>query len=229
MQDPNEDSEWNDVLRAKGIIPQKEKEITEDDIVKMVEETIHQKQKDGKDIDEMNLDELDELEDSEDEFVLQEYRNKRIAEMKALAEKNKFGTLGEISGQDYVQEVNKAGEGIWVVLHLYSRGVPFCQLLNQHLAVLAQKFPATKFLKSIATTCIPNYPEKNLPTVFVYFEGQMKRQFIGEVDLRGPNTSIDELEYLLGREGAVNTEIKDDPRRKVQDKMFMDLNDANDW
>ena len=35
MQDPNEDTEWNDILRAKGIIPEKPKEaeVTEDDIV----------------------------------------------------------------------------------------------------------------------------------------------------------------------------------------------------
>ena len=36
MQDPNEDTEWNDILRAKGVIPEKPKEaeVTEDDIVK---------------------------------------------------------------------------------------------------------------------------------------------------------------------------------------------------
>lgn len=39
--------------------------------------------------------------------------------MRALAEKPKFGYVREISGQDYVEEVNKAGEGIFVVLHLY--------------------------------------------------------------------------------------------------------------
>lgn len=71
---------------------------------------------------ELDLDELDELEDSEDEAVLLEYRQKRIAEMKALAARSKFGTVQEISGQDYVGEVNKAGEGIWVVLHLYKQG-----------------------------------------------------------------------------------------------------------
>lgn len=64
------------------------------------------------------MDGLDELEDSEDEAVLLEYRNRRIAEMRALAEKPKFGNVREISGQDYVEEVNKAGDGIYVVLHL---------------------------------------------------------------------------------------------------------------
>lgn len=49
-------------------------------------------------------------------------RQKRLAEWKAAQMKNMFGEVGEISGQDYVKEVNKAGEGIWVVLHLYKPG-----------------------------------------------------------------------------------------------------------
>ena len=37
------DTEWNDVLRAKGIIPQKEKEITEEQIIDIVERTVQEK------------------------------------------------------------------------------------------------------------------------------------------------------------------------------------------
>ena len=44
FQNPNEDTEWNDVLRSKGILPPKEKEISEDEIVNMIEQTIQQKQ-----------------------------------------------------------------------------------------------------------------------------------------------------------------------------------------
>ncbi|XP_019878055.1 viral IAP-associated factor homolog [Aethina tumida] len=229
MQNPNEDTEWNDILRAKGIIPpKKEAEITEDQIVSLLEETIDQKTK-GKDLDTLNLDELDELEDSEDEEVLQQYRQKRIAELQALAQKSKFGSVGEISAQDYVNEVNKAGEGIYVVLHLYKQGIPLCALINEHMRHLAVKFPTVKFLKSISTTCIPNYPDKNLPTVFVYFEGEMKKQLIGPLDLRGPNLSYEEFEYLLGKTGAIKTDIKEDPRPAIKDKMFADLRDTNDW
>lgn len=45
FQDPNEDTEWNDILRHKGIIPphKKEKEITEEQIVSMLEQTIESK------------------------------------------------------------------------------------------------------------------------------------------------------------------------------------------
>ena len=45
MQNPNEDTEWNDVLRAKGIIPEKPKEaeVTEEQLLAMVEQTIKEK------------------------------------------------------------------------------------------------------------------------------------------------------------------------------------------
>lgn len=224
MQNPNEDTEWNDVLRAKGILPQKEKEISEDEIVNMIEQSIQQKQaQKEKQLSELDLDGLDELEDSEDEAVLEEYRRKRIAELMRLAEKLKFGEVREISGQDYVQEVNKAGETVWVVIHLYKQGIQQCALINQYMQQLAAKFPYTKFLKAIAQTCIPNFPEKNLPSVFVYYEGDMKKQFIGSQELRGTSLTIDEFEYLLGQVGAVGTTILDDPRPKIKDKMFTDL------
>lgn len=229
MQNPNEDTEWNDVLRAKGIIPPKECEIEESKIIEMMEASIKTKIDGKKDIDEMNLDELDELEDSEDERVLEEYRNKRIAEMKELAFRSRFGSVKEISGVDYVDEVNKAGEGIWVVLHLYARGNPSCGLINKHFDELANKFPTVKFLRSIATTCIPNFPEKNLPAIFVYFEGQIKKQLIDITKMYGPNLTRDEVEYILGTIGAVDTEIKDDPRQKTKDKLFEALADSNDW
>lgn len=86
--------------------------------------------------------------------------------------------------QDYVKEVNEAGAGIYVILHLYKQGIPLCALINQYLAQLAVKFPAAKFLKSISTTCIPNYPDRNLPTIFVYHEGKMKGQLAGPMNFR---------------------------------------------
>jgi len=237
MQNPNEDTEWNDVLRAKGILPEKPKEaeVNEDDIVKMLEDTIRQKS--GiKNLEEMDLDELDELEDEEEEMILLQMRNQRIAEMKALQEKTKFGDVREITAIDYVQEVNKAGDDVYVVLHLYRQGVPLCNLINEYMSRLAPRFPCTKFLKAISTTCIPNYPDKNLPTLFVYHEGNMKGQLVGPEQFRGMNLTMDEFEYLVGKTGAIQTTIKDDPKPKVRDVMMSSLggrnddsDDGNDW
>ncbi|XP_064597361.1 phosducin-like protein 3 [Liolophura sinensis] len=229
MQDPNRDTEWNDVLRSKGIIPQKEKEITEEDLVKMVENTIEQKAKSvlhcyvsGKGMGEMTLDELNENEDDideDDERMFEEYRRQRLLEMKVNQLKARYGDVVEISKADYVQEVNKAGEGVWVVIHVYKDSIPLCKLINQHFTNLARKFPQTKFLKSVSSVCIPNYPDKNLPTIFVYFEGDLKKQWVGPQEFGGMNLTQDQLEWMLAKAGAMTTELEEPPKREINDVM----------
>ena len=93
-----------------------------------------------------------------------------------------------------------------------------------------------KFLKSISTTCIPNYPDRNLPTIFVYYEGEMKAQLAGPHNFRGLNMTSEEFEFILGKTGAIKTEITKDPRPKVKDVMMSSLNkqkddssDNDDW
>ncbi|CAL8371197.1 unnamed protein product [Arctogadus glacialis] len=222
MQDPNEDTEWNDILRRKGVLPPKE-------IIKDEEEEAalaREQQSIVKTYESMSLQELEENEDEfsdEDESAMEMYRQKRLAEWKATQLKNVFGSLEEISGQDYVKEVNQAGEGIWVVLHLYKQGIPLCTLINQHLAELARKFPQAKFLKSISTNCIPNYPDRNLPTVFVYHEGEMKAQFIGPLVFGGMNLKADELEWRLAESGAIKTDLEENPKKPIQDHLMSSI------
>ncbi|CAL8266716.1 unnamed protein product [Lota lota] len=222
MQDPNEDTEWNDILRRKGILPPKETPKDEEE----EEELALQQQSIVKTYESMSLQELEENEDEfsdEDEAAMEMYRQKRLAEWKATQLKNTFGALEEISGQDYIKEVNQAGEGIWVVLHLYKQGIPLCTLINQHLAELARKFPQTKFLKSISTTCIPNYPDRNLPTLFVYYEGEMKAQFIGPLVFGGMNLKADELEWRLAESGAIKTDLEENPKKQIQDQLMSSI------
>lgn len=217
MQDQYEDTEWNDALRKHKIIP----ELTEDDIVDIVEKTV-QKQAEGKGLDEMTLDELDENEDGideEEERIYQMYRRQRMAEMKATTAKENYGDVTDISKVDYVREVNNAGEGVWVVLHIYKDGIPICKMVNNYLSLLAQKFPATKFLRSVSSVCIPNYPDKNLPTIFVYFEGDLKKQWVGPHAFGGTKLTKNDLEYMLGQTGAFKTDIDKPEKPEVKDVM----------
>lgn len=69
--------------------------------------------------------------------------------------------------------------------------IPLCALINQHFSALARKFPDVKFIKAISTTCIPNYPDRNLPTIFVYLEGDIKAQFIGPLVFGGMSLTLD--------------------------------------
>ena len=64
---------------------------------------------------------FDELND-EDERAFEEYRQKRLANLKAEYDRKRFGAVLEITKQNYVDEVNNAGEDIWVVVHVYKPG-----------------------------------------------------------------------------------------------------------
>lgn len=75
--------------------------------------------------------------------------------------------------------------------------IPLCKLINQHLSALAQKFPDVKFLKSVSSVCIPNYPDKNLPTLFVYYEGDLKKQYVGPMVFGGMNFKQDGKENIV--------------------------------
>ncbi|XP_002738565.1 phosducin-like protein 3 [Saccoglossus kowalevskii] len=235
MQDPNADTEWNDILRSKGIIPPKEAEVTEDEVVNLVEEAIQNKTNPVKSYDDMTLDELAEFEDEEDERILEEYRRQRMAEMKAFQMNAVYGDVREISAQDYVDQVNKAGDGVYVILHLYKSGIPLCSLINDYLIQLASKFPTVKFLKSISTNCIPNYPDKNLPTIFVYLNGDMKTQWVGPFEFGGINLTIDELEWKLSEAGAVKSSLESEPKPQtrstfsVQNKTNESDESDDDW
>lgn len=223
MQDPNADTEWNDILRKKGILPPKEslKELEEKEAEKEEQQLLQQSV--VKTYEDMTLEELEENEDEfneEDERAIELYRQQRLAEWKATQLKNKFGEVLEISGKDYVQEVTKAGEGLWVILHLYRQGIPLCSLINQHLSGLARKFPDVKFVKAISTTCIPNYPDRNLPTVFVYLDGDIKAQFIGPLVFGGMNLTRDELEWKLSESGAIKTDLEENPKKPIEDRLL---------
>ena len=40
--------------------------------------------------------------------------------MRDAQQKSKFGSVLEITKQDWVEQVNKAGDGVWVIVHVYS-------------------------------------------------------------------------------------------------------------
>ncbi|CAG8781838.1 2473_t:CDS:2, partial [Gigaspora margarita] len=90
----------NGILRARGILPA-------------------QQMKQDKHLEDKTLDKLDELENEEDGCVLLEYRQKRIAEMKAEALRAKFGEVIQISKPDFIKEAIDASKEVWVVVHLF--------------------------------------------------------------------------------------------------------------
>jgi len=210
MQDPNEDTEWNDILRAKGILPARPQTPEIED-----PEPAENFKNYGETVDELDALLDDELDEDEEAIMLQ-MRNQRMAEMKAKLEKDKFGIVKEITAQSWTQEVNNAGEGIWVVVHLYDKGVMLSNILNNHFVQLANKYKHVKFVRGVAKQCVPNYPDKNLPTVFVYKNGQLIVQWIGGGNF-GPNPPLEVVEWMLHEKTIITSDIEKDPRKKTED------------
>lgn len=106
-------------------------------------------------------------------------------------------------GRIWIHRCMKPTVNLTILCVIFFPRIPLCTLINQHLSQLARKFPQTKFLKSISTTCIPDYPDRNLPTIFVYFEGEMKGQFIGPLVFGGMNLKVEGRRLLPVKERAV--------------------------
>ena len=136
-------------------------------------------------------------------------------ELRLTVSKPRFGEVEEITGQDFVDKVTKAGDGIWVVLHLYKPGIVLCSLINNFLNQLAVKFPSTKFIKSISTLCIANFPDHNLPGLLIYTGGKCTKQIFGS-DSFPSNLRLQDLEWILHKNKAVQSDLEEDPRKELE-------------
>lgn len=218
--DPDEDTEWNDILRKHGVIPEKPpspsaqlEEALQEAVVKQWENRLE-----GKD-----LEELEELEDEEDEDFLEEYKNKRLRELAELTKKAKFGRVYPVTKPEYKVEITDASEDCFVVTHLSSQGVLQSRLLSSLFTQLASKFAEIKFVEIPGSRAIENYPDSNCPTILIYFKGDVVKQYITLTQLGGNATTLKDLEKVLIDIGAV----KDSDKRLVINCEDEDLEEAH--
>ncbi|WWC89695.1 uncharacterized protein L201_004620 [Kwoniella dendrophila CBS 6074] len=243
MVNPNEDTEFNDALRAHGILPPKPPSrspspdipnITHEDAIRTLAITADTDQL-------VSLLENENL-DSDDEKIFEDYRKKRLNQLKIREKKSRFGTMEPLSREDFVKQVTEASkisydqngnplppppprkntknaydsddddlnegeeeaqagssglQGTGVVVFLYKDSVPLSQHLRPLLHQLAAAHPQTKFLSIPAGLCIPNYPDKNVPTLLIYRNGDISGNVIAGMGLKGMKTTVRDLEGLL--------------------------------
>ncbi|XP_041005532.1 phosducin-like protein 3 [Juglans microcarpa x Juglans regia] len=173
-------TQWDDIQRKLGNLPPKPPAFKPPSFTPAQEESSLPKDKSW--IDDKTEEELEELQDDpdlDDDRFLEEYRKKRLAEIREEAKIARFGSVISITGSDFVREVSQAPPDVWVVVILYKEGIPECALLMQCLEELATRYSSTKFVKIISTDCIPNYPDRNLPTLLVYNNGAVKANYVG--------------------------------------------------
>lgn len=140
------------------------------------------------------LDELDELEEGgeyDDSRALDEYRARRLAEIKAATARNKFGRVFPLSRQDFVPEVNDASKEAWVVVFLHQEHVNESRMLLPVVHAFAGRHKDVKIMQIRADACIENYPDRNVPTLLLYHEGSLQGQIVGLAELGGLKVTID--------------------------------------
>lgn len=205
-------SSRNDILRKHGVIPEKPPDpepIIQEALVE-AERKAHQNRLEDKD-----LDELDELEDEEDEEFLEQYRylpsqcqhprqatkidieshrKKRLAELTTHQKTSIYNAVYPLQKPDYAREVTETSHRSFVLVHLASAhgsGNVESRILAELWRQLAAKLGDIKFCEIRADLCIEGYPEKNTPTILVYHDGDIVKQFVTLRELNGPRTRVE--------------------------------------
>ncbi|KAI3625742.1 hypothetical protein CBS9595_001103 [Malassezia furfur] len=128
--DPNEDTEFHDALRARGIIPERQPSRSPSPEPPSAQELkdAARRQATVEDLDE----ELEDA-DEDEERILQQLRAQRMKELSALHAQARFGRVYPIARPDYTREVTEASKeaapgspdsaaGTGVVCFLYKPG-----------------------------------------------------------------------------------------------------------
>ena len=198
-----ETTEWEDILIKKGITTKAQvlvnKGLNPDDYLTDqelgkelgIDELTKQEEVDPLSL--ASLDELDELLEEEDdnEKAINAYRDKRLQELREQQARNRWGSVYEIGRDDWISEVTECSKSCWVIVHLYQDSVIECNLVENALLQLAPKFKYIKFIKIRSTQAVENWPDRNLPTLFLYNDGELKLQVITLNNLGGKRMKAD--------------------------------------
>jgi len=167
-------SEWEDIHVKLGNYEAREKEISQAELTKQAIDHVEQQDPLAR----KNLEELKEMEDDFEDDFLEQYKKKRMDEIKNLAGKHKYGESREISKQDYVNEVTNAPKDVFVILHLHQDYVEVSCRLDMIFQQLAKAYPYHKFLRIRADRCIENFPDTKVPAIIVYYNGELKSNIV---------------------------------------------------
>ncbi|KAH8100188.1 thioredoxin-like protein [Cristinia sonorae] len=228
---PNEDTEFNDALRKHGILPPKEAPPPSPS--PPPSPTLHDT------LEGLTLDELRELgedqDDGETERIVEQFRQQRLAELKKF-QHARFGRVYPIGRDDYTREVTEAssvdqdgehkGKGTGVVCFLYKDGLPRSEKAFEHIRILAQRHPHTKFVSIVGDKCIPNLPDTRIPMLIIYRNGEVLNQIVAWGADR--ERRIEELEAVLILAGAIIPEQLPPTRSQKEDRDSDDEFDESD-
>ncbi|KAG6907450.1 hypothetical protein DXG01_008834 [Tephrocybe rancida] len=241
---PDEDTEFNDALRKYGIIPPREptppspspppSPTFEDLLNDFTPSELREISEDAP--------------DDETERMIAAYRLQRLADDRKTEKRARFGRVYPIGREDYTREVTEASKiseeddedetGTGIVCFLYKDGcdvhhtsfqtvflrfvtilrIPRSDRTFEHIRLLAERYPRTKFVSIVGDKCIPNLPDSRVPMIIVYKGGDIRNQIVAWA--ADQERRIEELEAILLVTGALHMPERPQPgqRRKDDDE-----------
>ncbi|KAL6746549.1 thioredoxin-like protein [Haematococcus lacustris] len=191
---PGDTTQWGDIQRKLGNLPQRAP------VWKPAKWTPEADDPQGAAlIDSKDAGELSDLDDqfSDDRF-LEEYRQRRVQELRTAACRPRFGSVELIRASEFVQK-----GPLWVVVQLFKDGHGPSALMSSCIDELAARYPNTKFVRIISTECIPKYPDAHLPTLLVYHAGECVKHLVGLAMHGGNRATPEQVALVLNQLGSV--------------------------
>lgn len=127
------------------------------------------------------------LEDDDESFVddddndfMERYQQERLEQFRRAQQEKKqgFGDIFLIDRTEWKKHVNESSEQAWVVVCLTSSDQERTGFIERAIMELAQSKHTVKFVLIPAHQAIENWPEDNLPTLFLYRHGKMQTQLV---------------------------------------------------
>ena len=178
----NVTTEWDDIHRKLGNyeplpVEKSQQTHTEENIQKLEDLTVKNPPEEI---------ESDTEKDAEEDLFFEEYKRKKLEAFGKKSENDsklvlkKFSGVLEITAEDYIRQVNEAGDGVAVLLNFYQDAVDISVKINQVFDELATEFPSVKFLRTVSTKCVPNFQNTSLPYILYYRNGKLQQTIAGK-------------------------------------------------
>jgi hypothetical protein len=219
-------TEWDELVQKKfgGNFVKEEEEVKEEDEQRKGTTRTMKKEETNVAIFEHERDDENDDENDEEELeFMKSYREKRIAEMLFMRKEEKEDEKEEknnnfqrneyvmhVSHEQWTKEVTEVSRSHPVLVLLTKENSKACYLLERVMEDVARTYRTsrTKFRRAEARDIIPNYPERNVPTLILYRNGDVVENIVG-------------IEQFGGMSG-VNTETVRRRVRMKSDEFLMD-------
>lgn len=169
--------------------------------------------------------------DDDDERFFEKFRRARLEELKQEALHSKYGFVETLSRDEFIPKVTNASLNggpnstpMYVIVELFKEGLESSLSTSVVISELGKKHPKVKFVRMVYDQCIQGWPESRVPTIIIYFGGEMREQLIGFKNCGQGNT--DQLEYFLGKIGVLP---KKEPSKTFKMAKKYDDHDTDDW